>query len=177
MAENATHEEQVKFFPNLDKFHEIEIQQIFEALINIQTLRIQSGTFFATTNLGTLGVAFSTEKSGIIFLASMLILAFFIVDTRGRSSFAALHYRARQLQREFAPNDTDTFLSLLSAGYLEKEIRVISQLESREARVQALMYLPIKSRGLVNFWLPLIAFIGELAIGLILWLAFDWPLF
>ena len=72
-------------------------------MVNIQNLRIQSGIFFATTNLGAVGVAFTTEKAGIIIIASLLIIGFIIIDSRGRTSFAGLKYRALQLQQQFAP--------------------------------------------------------------------------
>lgn len=177
MAGNSPQQKKKTKLPEMDKFHEIEVQQVFETMVNIQNLRIQSGIFFATTNLGAMGVAFSSEKAGIILFASLLIIAFIIIDGRGRSSFAALKYRALQLQQKFAPNEPDTFLNLVSVGFLDEELRNIETLEDRESRLSALRFLPFKSPGLVSFWFPLLGFIIEIAIGLILLLIFKWSLF
>jgi hypothetical protein len=48
--------------PTLDKFHELEVQKIFEAMLSIQNLRVQLGSLFITVNLTMLGVAFSLQK-------------------------------------------------------------------------------------------------------------------
>jgi hypothetical protein len=158
----------------LDKFHEIEIQQVFEAIVNVQNSRIQTGIFFGTLNLGAIGIAFTLQKAGIILLSSLLLIGFIVVDIRGRSALAGLYYRALQLQKLFAPNEPDTFLSIIMLGFLDKQIKLIEQIQDRNSRLKALRTLPIRSPGLVSFWLPLLAFIIEVILGFYLWYSNIW---
>jgi hypothetical protein len=177
MSENATQQINAIKSSELDRFHEIEIEKVFEAMVNIQSLRLQSGIFFATANLGGLSFAFSTAKAGIIFFASLLIVAFVLIDSRARISFAAMRYRGLQLQERFAPGDPETFLNLFAGGFSDEQLRKIRALNSGAARNEALKSLPFRSRGVTSFWFPLLAFLAEVAVGITTLLVLNWSLF
>jgi len=120
MNENATQQKYGAKSSELDRFHEIEIEKVFEAMVNVQNLRLQAGIFFATANLGGLSYAFSTSKAGIIFFTSLLIIAHVLIDSRARISFAAMRYCGLQLQEKFAPLDPETFLNLFAGGFSDE---------------------------------------------------------
>jgi hypothetical protein len=161
----------------LDKIHEIEVEKVFEAMITIQNLRIQSGIFFGTVNLGALGIAFTTQKAGLIVLASLLLWAFIWIDFRGRAALAAMYYRALQLKNKYAPEDDDSFLNILNTGSMELRLREIEKIPDRAKRIKSVRQYPMRHGGYSGFWIPLLASLIEIFSGLILWSIFKWSLF
>lgn len=162
---------------SLDKFYEIEVQKVFEAMLAIQGLRVQVGTFFGTANLTALGIAFSTQKAGIIFLSAFLLILFLILDLTARSALIRYYYRALILQNRYASNEEGTFLDIFLPVSTEAKVRQISKISKPEGRSKALRSLLIGRASNPGFWLPLIAFFIEIFIGTILWVIFSWELF
>jgi len=162
----------------LDKFHEIEMGKVFDAILSIQNQRIQFGTFFGTANLAVLSIAFSTQKAGLLFFGSALFWILAVIDIIRRRERVMLYFRGLQLQEQFAPNDSDTYLTLLSSKRLESSIRQVASISDREQRTKALLSLPFrKPSSFGGFWLPVGASLIEIAAGLVLWLIFSWSLF
>lgn len=177
MSEKTIDQVQETSFSKLNKFYEIEVQQVFETIIQIQNFRIQYGIFFGTINIGGIGIGLTTGKAGIVLLSSLLIIAYMIIDYLVRRSLYAMYYRANQLQERFAPNDPDTFLTIFRVGRHEKGLSKIANISNRDSRNKALLKLPIEELSLTGFLLPLGAFLLEVVFGLYLWLVMDWDLF
>ena len=161
----------------LDKFHEIEVQKVFEAMLAIQNLRVQVGTFFGTANLTALGIAFSTQKAGIVLLSALLLLLFVILDLTARSALIRYYYRALVLQNRFSTGEQDTFLDIFLTASTEAKIRQIAKIPKAEDRLKAMRGLLVSKASNPGFWVPLVAFLIEVIIGVILWLAFNWKQF
>jgi hypothetical protein len=160
-----------------DKFHQIEVEKVFDAILSIQNSRIQLGTFFGTVNLTALSAAFSIQKAGIFFFAAALLWLFMILDNAGLAALLGFYSRSLQLKDRFAPNDNDNFLNIILLGLYRKHILRIRSIDEREKRMRAFRTLPIKVPSVYGFWIPLLASLIEVAIGLITWLVFGWEVF
>jgi len=161
----------------IDKFHEIEIQKIFDALLSLQNLRVQTGTFFGTANLTALGIAFSTQKAGIVFFAAILFWVFIVQDIITRGTLLRYYYRSFVLQERFASGEDNTFLGVFLSLKTEEKIRRIHKMSQVKERLNALKRLPVRDLGTNGFWVPLIMSLVEIGLGICLWLIFNWSLF
>ena len=169
--------EQNKMMPQLDKLHEIEIEKVFGAMMSIQTLRLQLGTFFGTMNLTTLSIAFSTKKAGFFLFAGLLLFIFASIDRMGLSALFAFYHRSIQLKEQFAPNDEDSFLYIMLLGRWEKQLREIGKISDRIQRWRALDTLGLKNPSPFGFWLPVLGGVIEIACGILFCLLYNWSLF
>lgn len=109
--------------PSLDRFHEIEIEKIFDALFTIQTFRVQIATLFGIANITALGIAFTIQKAGIVLLAALLMLLFVSLEINMTVDVFRYYCRALSLQERFSPNDSETFLSIFASPNHEAQIR------------------------------------------------------
>lgn len=159
----------------LDRFHELEIEKVFDALLQISNWRIQIGVFFGTVNLGGIAVAMSTQNAGIIFLSSLLILGFMLIDAQGYRARITMYVRAIQLENQFAPDDGSTFLTMILGHY--EYYQRIAVLKSRNERDEAIMRALLRNSSTLGFRLPLFAFIAEIVFGVFLWQQAGWTLF
>jgi len=162
---------------DLDKFHELEIPKVFDAMLSIQNLRIQLGTFFGTANLTGLGFAFSTQKAGLVFLSATTLAIFIFLDIIARGTLLCYYYRALILQSQFAPDDKDTYLDIFLSPATEYKIKQMAKIPRSGDRFRALRRLPITSPTMTGFGIPLISIAIELAIGVFLLTIFKWNLF
>jgi hypothetical protein len=158
----------------LDKFHEIEIQKIFDGTLALQNLRLQASTLFGTANIAALGVAINSQKAGIFLFAAVLLWAAMFIDVVIMSFLARFYYRGFILQEKFAPKSESTFL-LIFAGERENQIREIAKITDERKRIKAIRWL--NRATIAGFWLPLAASLVELTAGLILWLYVRWSIF
>ena len=163
--------------PKLDKFHEIEIQKVFETMLSLQTFRLQLGTFFGTANLTALGIAFSFQKAGIILLAAVSLWIWMILDVVLRGAFFRYYYRALILQEMFAPEDNNTFLDIFLPTYRELQIRQIAKMPNPEERIKALQKISTSILASTGIWLPIVGSVTEIIFGIALWLVLGWSLF
>ncbi len=162
--------------PPLDRFHEIEIEKVLDGIVATQNLRIQIASFFGTANLALLSIAFSTQKAMLLLFAGALIWVFLVIDMRTRRALAVYYYRSLQLQARFAPNDNDVYVSVLPDP-MASWVRELSRVPQKELQINKLLSPPLRAQSVSAFWLPLIASIVEVGIGLTLWLGFSWPVF
>jgi hypothetical protein len=154
--------------PPLDKFHEIEIGKIFDAMHSLQQARIQMGTFFGTVNLTALGIGFSTQRAGIIFIASLLPIIFLCLDTFIRGPLYGYYYRAYQLHQQFAPFDDKTFLimfRLFLGTRVAPHIEELSKRTEQNDVFRTLARLPRHTPTSFGFWLPLAVSLIEAVLG------------
>ena len=161
----------------LSKFHEIEVQKLFDAMLTMQNLRLQLGTLFGTANVVVLGVAFTSQKVGVLLFAASILWAVVLMDFLVMGFVIRLYYRGLLLQNQFAQGEYDTFLSLVLSGRLEKRIREIVNLPEREQRFKAIRILPIRSPTIAGFWIPFIAGLVEIVAALVLRFVFGWSVF
>lgn len=160
----------------IDQFHEIEMQKIFDGTLALHNLRLQASTLFGTANIATLGIMINSQKAGMLLFAAALLWAAMFVDLVIMSFLARFYYRGFVLQEKFSPNTRSTFL-LIFAGQREDQIREIAKISDERKRIKAIRWLNIKTPTISGFWLPLLASIVEITIGLILWLYVGWSLF
>ncbi|MBV6506728.1 MAG: hypothetical protein ILNGONEN_02310 [Syntrophorhabdaceae bacterium] len=105
----------------IDRFSEIEIQKVFDALLSTQNLRVQIGTFFGSASLTTLGIAFSVQKSGLVIIAALFFWISILMDFITRGTLLSYYYRALVLQKKFSPDKSESFLegwTRFLAGYV-----------------------------------------------------------
>ena len=161
----------------MGKFEEIELQKIFDAMLSILTLRVQIGIFFGTINLGALGLAFTNQKAGLIFLASIPLWSYVIFELT--ASYTVMRYYARglELQKQFAPDTQTTYLSASLPYGLKKTVSGILQITAEDKRHKALWDATYKSPIISGFGFPLLASLLEVALGFVFWLGFGWQLF
>lgn len=160
----------------VDKFHEIEIEKVFDAMLSTFNLRVQLGTFFATVNLAALSFAFSTQKSGIIIFSGLLLWVFIILDFVGVSALIRLEYRGMQLTELYSPKDIDNLYTVLNIRYIER-IKNVFAIPDGEKRKKELSVLPYKMLPIFGFWFPLLISLLEIIAGFLFWHFFKWPLF
>lgn len=160
----------------LNDYYKLEMGEVFSRIDSLENFRVQLGTFFGTANLTALGIALSTQKAGITFIAAIILVILVLIDMRGRRNLAAYYYRGLQLQKKYAPNDGETFLHLLPGG-LPAKVREVFELPDAKSRRIALRKVPMSSPSFLGFWIPLVAIAFEVIAGLILWLMFNWSLF
>jgi uncharacterized membrane protein SpoIIM required for sporulation len=174
---SSEHEQKTNATPPLDKFHEIELEQVFTAMVSLQNLRVQLGTFFGTVTLTILGIAFSAQKAGLLFLAAAVFWLFIVLDGIQRATLAAYYCRGLQLEDRFAPHETDTFLSLMLRGPMSSKIREIADLSKDQVRSKMAYRSPRPVLSVFRFLLALGVSLIEIATGLLLWWVFGWSLF
>lgn len=156
------------------EYYRAELDQIIERISSLENSRIQLGVFCGTANLTVLGFAASEEKVGILLAATGIMLVFMIAERHLRSLYRAYYYRGLQLQRKFAPSDTETFLQILPSHLADEVIRIASIQDDGRRRIELkTVNTPFRS---TYFRLSLIVFVTELLVGLVLWWQFNWRL-
>lgn len=161
----------------LDKFHEIEIQKIFDAMISFHKVRMQAVAFIGTVEIGAISIGLGEQKAGILVAAGVVIWIALLLDVTIVGILARFYYRALMLEAQFAPGDNDTFLTLLFMDDLGARVRRISSLPTKKERIRELKLLPVKPLTLPGFWIPFGIGVCEIAIGLMLFASNGWPAF
>lgn len=161
----------------IDRFSEIEIQKVFDALLSTQNLRVQIGTFFGSASLTTLGIAFSVQKSGLVIIAALFFWISILMDFITRGTLLSYYYRALVLQKKFSPDKSESFLGIFLSPKTEENIHQIIAIPEQNKRLRALRRLPFHSPGTNGFWIPLTVSFIEIGLGIILWRIFGWNLF
>ncbi len=161
----------------LDEYHKIEVQKVFDAIMWMGTLRLQLGVLFLTGNVTLLGFAANSQKVAIVALGAVLFLMFAVVDFSVRGTQLAFYYRAKQLQRQFAPKDQDSFvtLPLRQSANLEQHLDAIAALPNEKERTRALQTLPLKAPTFINKLMILMC-ISEIAAAVLLYIFLGWKL-
>ena len=157
-----------------NKFYEIELQKLFDAMMSIQTLRTQVGIFFGTANLAALSIAFSNQKTVLVFFSSLLLGAFLITDLVLINVLKRLYFRATQVQERFAPNDEQTYLTIVLPYYWKKAFENIRQKPANYERDKAINRLFLSGRVVAGFWFPLMGGLVEIVAAVILGVAYNW---
>ncbi len=152
MANNAS-----KKTMEIPEYHRMELGEIFEKTRTIENVRIQLGTFIGTVNLSALGVAFSSERAGIVFIAIGAIVLFILMDMVViRKSLKRLNERGAELEEKYSPDP--------------KKSNFHKKLSSYEN-------IPSTKRlSLSGFWLPTLVSLVEFILAVYL-LYSGWALF
>ena len=158
----------------MNRFHEIELEKSYDLILTIETLRIQVGIFFATVNLAVLSYGVSQEKVVFFLFAALLFWAMTIIDNASRSMLTHYYYRIAHLHKQYVKGDI-TF-SPNTYSRLASEVIKIANMKNSSERLNALKFLPLRVKNLYGFWLPIIASVIEIAIGLYLWKGLGWLL-
>lgn len=164
-----------KILEKQDKYYEQELSQVIDRFNSLENFRVQLGAFLGTANLTVLGIALSTQKTGIILIATVILLLFIAIDQRFRKLCVTYLVRGIQLQKKFAPDDNDTFIHILPSTIAE-EAQDIAALQSSAARKRILKRSKSYFRS-YYFLATLIVMIGEITVSLILWRVYGWILF
>jgi hypothetical protein len=144
--------------PQINAYHSLEIAEIFERTRSLENLRVQLGTFSGTINIGIVGFAVSNQRSVFIFIATVALFLFIVVDFIQRKSRKALYERGIQLEKRYAPDTSEAILHRL---YSTSKINQKSM---------------IRRLSIAGFWLPLAVIIIEIALGFF-FAYFGWLLF
>jgi hypothetical protein len=159
---------------HMSEYYKLELSQVVDRVNSLEGTRLQLGIFFGTANLTILGVAMYVQKAGVLFIAAAIMIVFILIDIRVRALHVAYFYRGLQLQRKFAKDDEETFLRIIP-GDVGIDARRIARLESLQDRRNLLFSfsLPFQS---IFFRLSLLVIVGEIIVGVLLWLRFNWSL-
>lgn len=158
----------------MNKFHEIEIEKLYDTILTTENLRIQIGIFFATINLGALGIAVTQEKAIIFFFAAALLLIMVPLDLTARKTLASAYYRVASLHKKYTKNDSDYSPNRFSR--LTQETLRILNLPKDHDKFSELKSSPLRIKTRYGFWLPIVGSVMEICLGLSLWLLIGWPL-
>jgi hypothetical protein len=160
---------------DLDKFHEIELEKLYESITSIKNLRLQMASFFGTANLTAMSLAFTSQKAGLIFFAVVLIWAFAILDSRSRMSVITCYFRILQMSLKYSTDDS--FYLNVHPGSELNYVRTLLNSNNQEKQIKGLTKIPLRNQSISAFWLPLLASIIEIAIGLAFWRIFGWKIY
>ncbi len=163
-----------KKITEMNKFHEIELEKLFDWTQALASLRVQVGIFFATANVGALSLGVSQAKADFFLFAALLFWALMLVDIGIRFVLAHTYYRIFCLHKLYVNGDT-TFSPLTYSRLATKVAKVVN-MENITDQKKALWILPLKNLNFYGFWLPLLASVIEIAFGLFLWIELKWPL-
>ena len=160
-------------FNKLNDYYKLELTQIVDNINSLETFRIQMNTFFGTGNLTVCGIALNSQKSGLLFLASIIMIISLLTDMRFRTRLITLFYRGIQLQRRFAPDDDEVFLQILPGRmvYQAKEILKLTDPIKKQSELRN-TFRP----GPYSFLCIYISVL-EIIIGLLLFFQFRWTIF
>lgn len=158
----------------MNEYYKLELSQVVERINSLENIRLQLGIFFGTANLTVLGTAMYSHKAGVLFVAAAIMLVFLFLDRRFRALHVAYFYRGLQLQKRFATYDEDTFLKTLP-GEIATEARRIAKMENLQDRKTKLSTFSTPFRS-IFFRLSSLVIIGEVVVGILLWLVFNWDL-
>ena len=157
----------------MNKFHEIEIQKLYDVLLTTENLRIQLGIFFATISLGALGIAITQEKSIIFFFSAIFLLIMVPVDLKARRTLASTYYRVAYLHKKYVKNDNDYSPKI---SKLAQEALRILDLPKNQDKTAELRSISVRVISPLGFWLPISVSLVEIIIGILLWQLMGWSL-
>jgi hypothetical protein len=161
----------------LNRFYEIEFEKLFDGIVSWQTLRMQMGTFFGTVNLAALSIAFTTQRSGLVIFAAVLLWLFCIIDMSTVNSLNRLYVRSTQLQDRFAPGEDNTFLTVIPSNRRRRQVRLVLNTPPGDKRDRMISHMGLRMPNIVGFWLPLVASLIEIGAALTLSAVFQWSVF
>jgi hypothetical protein len=157
------------------KYYEIELQKRHEALVSLQNLRTQIGTFVGTANFAALGLAFSNGQAGLVMLSSILFILFIAVDYIARSLEIAYYFRYINIKSLFVKQDP--FADIQFDDHTMAEISRIGKIADIRQQTKELRKLSRNLWTFIGFFLPLSICLCEVALGMFLWLYQGWKLF
>jgi hypothetical protein len=169
--------EETRITPQIDRFHEIELNNLSEAMLKIHELRIQVFIFFATVDVGALSVAFNTQKASVVFVGGIFLCLGVVFDLVQLGVFIRFLSRALILEAQFSPADKDTYLSLFfHTELIEKMRKTIDEPDGGE-RIKKITSLSRRTLLRSTFWLPGTVALAQFALALIMWSSGMWTLF
>ncbi|MBK9940573.1 MAG: hypothetical protein IPP13_02985 [Kouleothrix sp.] len=157
------------------KYFEIELQKRHEALVSLQNLRTQIGTFVGTANFAALGLAFSNTQAGLVMLSSGLFILFIAVDYIARSLEIAYYFRYINIKSLFVKRDP--FADIQFDDHTMAEISRIGKIADIRQQTMELRKLSRSLWTFIGFLLPLLICLCEVTLGMVLWLYYGWKLF
>jgi len=159
----------------LTKFHEIELEKIYEAILSTKNMRLQMASFFGTANLAALSLAFSTRRASLFIFSAFLIWSFVILDGRSRRSVIAYYYRMLKMGQNYSTDDG--FYFNFTPGSELDYVRKLMNKKTEEDQIEGLRKIPLRNQSVSAFWFPLLASIVEIVIGIIFWIFLGWQLY
>jgi len=141
----------------IEEYHKLEINEIFERTRNLINARLQAGTFLGTANLTVLSFAFSTQRAGLFFIAAGVMAIFLAVEFIASEYGKGFYARGVQLEEKYASDAADAILHR----------RLSSHISRKGYYHRATMS---------GVWLFVVITLVELASGILLWLA-GWRIF
>ncbi|MCC6602131.1 MAG: hypothetical protein IT327_02915 [Anaerolineae bacterium] len=162
------------------QFVEVELKEALATFRSQFTLLVQVLAALLAANVAYLGYALQLEKAAIIAIGAVFPLAVLVVFFRAKKLMSPILFSAVNLEELiFDPgiglvsnflvhihgqSYVDQLLSLSNEKDIEKRRRILKKLP-----------IPMSSRGLVRTACVLAA-VGQIALSLVLWLYFKWPL-
>ena len=141
----------------IPKYHQLELEEVFQKTRATENIRIQLGTFIGTINLTVLGIAFSSTKVGIFFIAIGTLLIFMMMDTFViRKSLRILYERGMELEEKYSPDPERSIMHIRRGASKDK--------------------IYPRNPSFSGFWLPIYVSVSELSLAIYL-LYTGWSLF
>lgn len=160
------------------EYHKLEIEEIFTATRAFTNLRTQILTFSGTANLTAMGLAFGTQKAGLLLLAAGIPALVVIADSFIRRHQGALYCRGLQLEKKYSPEGEpallNTYIAVAAGRRALANLQAVAILTDQEARVEALRHA---RSSIFGFWVQIAIGLVESIAGIVLWLIARWSLF
>jgi len=141
----------------IDEYHKLELNEIFERTRLMISIRMQASAFLGTANFSVVGLAFSTQRAGLFFIAVGIGAIYLAIDSIAGEYSKPLYARGVQLEDKYASDATDAILHRRLKSYTDRK---------------GYSYLATRIRALVSVTITL----AELASGVLLWIS-GWRIF
>ncbi len=160
-----------------DRFHEIEFEKLIDSLTETEKLRIQVATFFGTTNVIALGIAFGTDSAALIIVAGIMLWIAAHIDAVIRRKLVFVTIRIVDIQRQYSPDDKETYDDFIETvgRTVAPQMKLAVNANDHRDRRKILKNLPRSYRG-TGLWLPLTVGAVQIVVGIIMHVFFEWPL-
>lgn len=152
----------------MSKFHEIELEYIFDSVNSTRDRRLQMGSFFGTANLAIVSVGFTSKLSSLFLLAGLMLIILSVIDSMARAWTADQWVRIIQLHNTYHQTDEEFFENN------KNSLSFRSAKSTIDGRPVGRLYILFRSK--IGFWMVGTAAIAELACGFLFWQVFGWPL-
>lgn len=163
--------------PPLDRFHEVELGKLFDAILSINSVRMQQFALFSTLNVAIVSVALTSQRAGLLVFGGMVWLLGIAGDQIQREIAVRYFYRAYLLQRRFAPAEPFTYLTAHFLDTLAPHMTAIDPTLPPAEQVRLLRRIARRHALVPGSVLVLAMSALEIALGLYLALGAGWNTF
>ena len=156
---------------DIDNYHKVELEEIFEKTRTLLSLRIQIFSVIGTAHLTIIGIAFTTQKGILIFLAAGLMGLLIQIDSMIKPILDVVCARGLQIEKIYS-NDNDALcVSIILATFRNRRKSYVLASKIREANTQdeLIQLIRPRSSNTIGVWFPILVAFLDCVGGIFLW--------